>query len=48
MSLPRRIGRWRTAFLGLTGETISAQQALQWGLIDAIEDDPLESAPTRR
>ncbi len=48
VSLPRRIGRWRTAFLGLTGETISAHQALQWGLIDAIEDDPLESAPTRR
>jgi enoyl-CoA hydratase/carnithine racemase len=42
VSLPRRIGRWRTAYLGLTGDTISAQQALQWGLIDAIEDRPAD------
>jgi len=35
-SLPRRIGRWRTAYLGLTGQTIDADQALRWGLVDAI------------
>ncbi len=35
-SLPRRIGRHRTTLLGLTARTISAQTALDWGLIDAI------------
>jgi enoyl-CoA hydratase/carnithine racemase len=38
VSLPQRIGRWRTAFVALTGDPISARQALQWGLIDAIDD----------
>jgi enoyl-CoA hydratase/carnithine racemase len=38
VSLPRRIGRWRTAFMALTGDPIGARQALQWGLIDAIDD----------
>jgi enoyl-CoA hydratase/carnithine racemase len=37
-SLPRRIGRWRTAYLALTGATISAEHALRWGLIDVVED----------
>lgn len=37
VSLPRRIGRWRTAFLALTGQPIDARLALQWRLIDAIE-----------
>lgn len=35
-SIPKRIGRQRTAWLALTGETISAQTALEWGLIDKI------------
>jgi enoyl-CoA hydratase/carnithine racemase len=35
-SLPRRIGRWRTAFLGLSGQSLSAYEALRWGLVDAI------------
>jgi hypothetical protein len=35
-SLPSRIGRWRTAYLGLTGHSISAPTALAWGLIDGI------------
>ncbi|MGQ0830493.1 MAG: enoyl-CoA hydratase/isomerase family protein [Microthrixaceae bacterium] len=38
VSLPRRIGRWRTARLALTGEHIDAQTALRWGLVDAIDD----------
>jgi enoyl-CoA hydratase len=38
VSVPRRIGRQNTAKLGLSGASISAQQALTWGLIDAIED----------
>jgi Enoyl-CoA hydratase/isomerase len=37
VSLPRRIGRWRTAFLALTGQPVDARLALRWGLIDAIE-----------
>ncbi len=36
VSVVRRIGRARTAFLGLTGQPISADQALAWGLVDEI------------
>jgi hypothetical protein len=36
VSLPRRIGRQRTAYLALTGARIDAPTALAWGLIDAI------------
>jgi enoyl-CoA hydratase/carnithine racemase len=35
-SLPQRIGRHRTAWLGLTGESIDAPTALRWGLLDEI------------
>jgi enoyl-CoA hydratase/carnithine racemase len=38
VSLPRRIGRQRTAWLGLTGSTLDATTALEWGLVDALED----------
>ncbi len=37
VSIVRRIGRWRTAWLALTGERISASQARRWGLVDEIE-----------
>jgi enoyl-CoA hydratase/carnithine racemase len=37
VSVTRRIGRWRTAYLVLSGRTIDAATALGWGLIDAIE-----------
>lgn len=37
VSLTRRIGRQRTAALGLTCRPIDARTALDWGLIDAIE-----------
>jgi Enoyl-CoA hydratase/isomerase len=37
VSLPRRVGRHRTALLGLTGEAIDATTALEWGLIDGID-----------
>ena len=37
VSVTRRIGRWRTAFLVLSGRTIDAATALAWGLVDAIE-----------
>jgi enoyl-CoA hydratase/carnithine racemase len=37
VSLPRRIGRHRTAWLALTGRTIDAATARAWGLVDEIE-----------
>jgi hypothetical protein len=36
VSIPRRIGRQRTAFLALSARRISARTALDWGLIDEI------------
>jgi hypothetical protein len=36
VSLPRRIGRHRTAWLALTGERIAVAQALDWGLVDEV------------
>jgi enoyl-CoA hydratase/carnithine racemase len=36
VSVTRRIGRWRTAYLVLTGRTVDAATALTWGLVDAI------------
>jgi hypothetical protein len=36
VSLPRRIGRHRTAWLALTGERIDAVRARRWGLVDEI------------
>jgi enoyl-CoA hydratase/carnithine racemase len=41
VSIPRRIGRWRTFYLALAGEYLDASTALDWGLIDEIVDgDP--------
>lgn len=36
VSIPRRIGRQRTAWLALSGKRINARQALSWGLVDAV------------
>ncbi|WP_082944698.1 enoyl-CoA hydratase/isomerase family protein [Mycobacterium sp. 852013-50091_SCH5140682] len=36
VSITRRIGRWRTAYLVLTGRSIDAATALDWGLVDEI------------
>jgi enoyl-CoA hydratase/carnithine racemase len=36
LSITRRIGRWRTAYLVLSGRTIDAAAALRWGLVDEI------------
>ena len=36
VSVTRRIGRWRTAYLVLTGITIDAGTSLRWGLVDAV------------
>ena len=37
ISIARRIGRQRTAWLALSGKRIRAAQALEWGLVDEIE-----------
>jgi enoyl-CoA hydratase/carnithine racemase len=37
-SITKRIGRQRTAALGLTGRIIDASTALSWGLVDEIAD----------
>jgi len=36
VSLPRRIGRQRTAWLALSGERLDAETALAWGLVDEL------------
>jgi hypothetical protein len=36
VSLPRRIGRHRTAWLALTGLTVDAATARDWGLVDEV------------
>ncbi len=37
VSLTRRIGRLRTAWLAFSGTTIDAATALEWGLVDDLE-----------
>jgi enoyl-CoA hydratase/carnithine racemase len=39
-SLPRRIGRQRTAWLGLSGARVDARTALAWGLVDEVRLGP--------
>lgn len=36
VSITRRIGRWRTAYLVLSGATIDPVTALDWGLVDEL------------
>ena len=36
VSVPRRIGRWRAAWLMLTGDRIGVDLALRWGLVDEV------------
>jgi hypothetical protein len=38
-SLPRRIGRQRTAFLALSEDPLPVETALRWGLVDEVVDD---------
>ncbi|MFD9502967.1 enoyl-CoA hydratase/isomerase family protein [Streptomyces sp. NPDC060035] len=38
VSVPRRIGRWRAAWMMVSGARVGAGTALRWGLVDAIED----------
>jgi enoyl-CoA hydratase/carnithine racemase len=39
VSIARRIGRHRTAWMALSGKKISARKALEWGLIDEIRPE---------
>lgn len=34
VSIPRRIGRWRTLYMALTGAPVDAETARGWGLVD--------------
>jgi Enoyl-CoA hydratase/isomerase len=36
VSIPRRIGRWRTFYLAVTGHHLDAATALAWGLVDEV------------
>jgi enoyl-CoA hydratase/carnithine racemase len=36
VSVPRRAGRWRAAWLMLTGDRLPAATALRWGLVDEV------------
>ncbi|MEV6166568.1 enoyl-CoA hydratase/isomerase family protein [Streptomyces sp. NPDC052052] len=40
VSIPRRVGRWRTLHLALTGREIDAATALSWGLVDSVDAHP--------
>lgn len=37
VSLPRRIGRWRTAWMVLAGLPVQLETALAWGLVDGVD-----------
>ena len=38
VGISRRIGRWRTAYLVLTGESLDPARAMRWGLVDEVDD----------
>ncbi len=40
VSVPRRIGRERTAYLALSGVRLDAPTAKSWGLVDEIGPAP--------
>lgn len=42
VGLPRRIGRWRTLHLVLSGMAVDARTALAWGLVDELAAVRLE------
>ena len=49
VSIPRRIGRWRTSYLALSGLRIDAETALAWGLVDRVADiEPASPITSRR
>jgi enoyl-CoA hydratase/carnithine racemase len=46
VSVVRRIGRWRAAWLMLTGERLPAPAALRWGLVDEITQGAATPPPS--
>ncbi len=44
VSVPARIGRHRAAYLALTGDTIDARTAHEWGLVDAIRESSMDKS----
>jgi enoyl-CoA hydratase/carnithine racemase len=36
VSIPRRIGRWRTLYLALSGTAVDVDTAARWGLVDDV------------
>ncbi|WP_374474149.1 enoyl-CoA hydratase/isomerase family protein [Williamsia sp. DF01-3] len=46
VSIPRRIGRWRTAYLVLTGRRIDTATALRWGLVDEVSESSRTVPPS--
>lgn len=44
VSVPRRIGRWRAAWMMVGGARVDAGTALRWGLVDAIDDNSADTA----
>lgn len=47
VSITRRIGRWRTAYLALSGAAIGAATALDWGLVDEVVGPALPQVADR-
>jgi enoyl-CoA hydratase/carnithine racemase len=43
VSIRRRIGRWRTFYLSLSGEYLDAATALSWGLVDEVVEPSVVS-----
>jgi enoyl-CoA hydratase/carnithine racemase len=39
-SIPARIGRHRAAYMALSGSAVTAETALDWGLVDSIRPLP--------
>lgn len=39
-SIPRRIGRHRACYMAVSGADIDLATALDWGLVDEVEDEP--------
>jgi enoyl-CoA hydratase/carnithine racemase len=45
VGIPRRIGRLRTAWMALTRRRVSCEQALAWGLVDAVRAPGEDGGP---
>lgn len=40
VGITRRVGRWRCAYLALSGIALDVPTALAWGLVDGVEGEP--------